>query len=277
LALSVTSAALAAGVPIAASFAWLSTMPVTLASFAAAVTLASFNVVQYRQNTEARSELARLQGENHTLMEANLRTALAAVAKPPAIVPRPPRTRGAEAAKGGRLSIGGREIRPEMSPAEKFEILHPEGRSSPMQAWQTLFSAGRAQGPRSQYERDVMPLLFCFDSTAEAKVNAFLAQLPADVRQRFQSPEAFVAPVFDRWLWKGDPPRGYSPRDDIPVAGDPTRAMSHFEITRRSGSTVEQAFPFKRFDDGWRYGPLDAAQADELLALIDSTTGEPKP
>jgi hypothetical protein len=127
---------------------------------------------------------------------------------------------------------------------------------------------------------EMLALMYCFDDDARAKVEAFLAALPAEERKAFRSPERLVAPVFDQWLWKGDRPQRYgssqSGRTDTFVAGDPTRAYTQWKITRASGRTGEERFPFKRFDDDWRYGPLGAGEVEEMLALLDPRTGQPK-
>jgi DNA ligase (NAD+) len=41
------------------------------------------------------------------------------------------------------------------------------------------------------------------------------------------------------------------------------------------GEKREDQFPFKRFDDGWRFGPLTESDAEQLLAMLDPATGLP--
>jgi hypothetical protein len=123
---------------------------------------------------------------------------------------------------------------------------------------------------------ELLEATFCFDEKGQARLDAFLAALPEAARVNFRSGKSVVAPVFDEWLWKGNRPRGYSPQRDVPVPGDPSRADSYFRVTYESGETREDQFPFKRYADGWRYGPLSESDADQLLAFIDPTTGLPK-
>ncbi len=86
-----------------------------------------------------------------------------------------------------------------------------------------------------------------------------------------------MASVFSDWLWRGDPPVRYggnAGRDTF-MANDPDHAYSQWQITYASEISRVDRFPFKRFPDGWRYGPLSGTDVEQLLALIDLATGEP--
>jgi hypothetical protein len=174
----------------------------------------------------------------------------------------------------GRLSSGGRhlDVTPLTPREDIIKLLKPGGLSSPMRSWQTML--GAARGAYRQME--LLEATFCFDEKGQARLDAFLAALPEAARVNFRNGKSVVAPVFDEWLWKGNRPRSYSPQRDVPVPGDPSRADSYFRVTYESGDTREDRFPFKRYADGWRYGPLSESNADQLLAFIDPTTGLPK-
>lgn len=178
------------------------------------------------------------------------------------------------AGTAGNLTVGSRSllVTPDTPRKDIIEVLRPRGLSTPSMAWQTMLGADRGEG--KQWE--LMEATFCFDEKGQAKLDAFLAALPDSVRAGFRCREGLVAPVFDPWLWKGNKPQRYSPRRDVPVPGDPSRADSYFQITYASGEKREDHFPFKRFDDGWRYGPLTESDAEQLLAMLDPATGLPK-
>jgi RNA polymerase sigma factor (sigma-70 family) len=173
-----------------------------------------------------------------------------------------------------RLTTGGRhlDVTPATPRREIIAFLHPDGLSSPMRAWQTMRGAGMGTGK----EMELQEATFCFDEKGAARLDEFMAALPETARTSFRIRESLVAPVFDQWLWKGNEPQRYSPDRDVPVPGDPTRADSYFKITYASGETRVDRFPFKRFDDGWRFGPLTESDAEELLDLLDPRTGRPK-
>jgi hypothetical protein len=124
---------------------------------------------------------------------------------------------------------------------------------------------------------EIYALTFCVDEPGRAKLAAFLAALPDEARGEFGTPERLVAPVFLRWFWKGDEPRSFSFNRDVPAEGDPMRAYANVRITDASGQKREARFPFQRFEAGWRYGPLTGSDVDQLLALLDPATGQPRP
>lgn len=251
------------------------------------------NVTQQRANARLREEFRALADESRNLAsmrDENRRLAAETVAlvSPNAdavelarLRARVDELRKKYTASRPYLWVGGRSIAHDTLPAEKLEVLYPEGRSSPMRAWQTLLATSRNHPAVSREELLALhALMFCFDERAHRKVSAFLDALPEEVRAAFDSPERLVAPVFDEWLWKGDPPRQYGstqrgPTDTL-IEGDSSRAYTRWQITYVSGRTQEDQFPFKRLDDGWRYGPLTESEVEQILALLDPTTGQPK-
>jgi hypothetical protein len=256
----------------------------------------ALNVTQHRANAELQAEVQAVIGENQRLLATRRAASVAATTATSRDAAELARLRAQqedlskkivariELLKGGNVLIDGHLITRETPAEEKLELMYREGRSSPMRAWQTLGSVGRAvtdeKSRRELVDFEMLALLFCFDDPARAKIDAFLATLPSEVRANLRSPEILVAPVFDQWLWQGDRLRGYGSsggQTDVYVPGDPTRAYSTWRVDRASGRTGVERFPFKRFDDGWRYGPLSVADAEALLALLDARTGQPKP
>jgi hypothetical protein len=182
------------------------------------------------------------------------------------------------------LSIGGKVVTRDTSPEDKMEIMYSGGRSSPMRSWQTLLDLAREMGRDEASRRkfvdfEMLALTFCLDAAARAKVDAFLTALPAEARADFRSAERLVAPVFDRWLWQGDHVASWGRGEYVNtsyVPGDASRASMSFTVEYSSGRKQVGQFSFKRFDDGWRYGPLGEADAEQMLALLDPRTGRPK-
>ncbi len=291
LAASVSSAAVAAGAAAgagAATFLTLISAHKTAALTLAAVTgMIAINTEPLRANTRLHHaltslelnerELARVREEHRQLIAelakrgeiGRLNTELETLRRKVSRLKPPPFS------GFSRLSSGGRhlDVTPETPRKDIIELLSPGGLSSPMRAWQTMLGAGR--GP--YHDMELQEATFCFEPEGNARVDAFLAKLPESVRAGFRLRESVVAPGFDQWLWKRNTPQGYSPDRDVPMPGDPTRADSYFKITYASGEQRVDRFPFKRFEDGWRFGPLTAADADALLALLDPGTGRPKP
>ncbi|MEO6568332.1 MAG: RNA polymerase sigma factor [Opitutaceae bacterium] len=189
--------------------------------------------------------------------------------------------RSSAIAKGENVRIGGKVIFPDTPPEEKLELMYKNSRSMPMRTWQTLHSLGMDLADKRKgnlVDTDMVALMLSFDDAGRTKADAFMAALPHDLRARYRDPEQLVAQVFDQWLWKGDRPQGYGGTDpgDVYVQGDSTRAYSYWRVTRASGRTETIRHPFKRFDDGWRYGPLGVTDVEEMLALLDPQTGLPK-
>ena len=223
-------------------------------------------------------ELANLRAENQRLnAELAKRTDTSEFAAELAALQQQAKSLRPPAGTAGNLKVGNRSLffTPWTPRKDIIEFLQPGGLSSPMRAWFTLSNAGHGEG--RSYE--LLEATFCFDERGQAKLDAFLAALPESAREKFRCREGLVAPVFDvdRWLWKGNHPTSFSPLRDVPMPGDPGRAESCFRVTYASGEKREERFPFKRFDDGWRYGPLTESDADQLLAMLDPNTGLPKP
>lgn len=285
LALSVTGTALAAGAGGGATATFLTFMGINKTSvgvLAAITGVLTLDLVQQRANARLQDELASVMRENRgfePLRAENRRLtreveALAG-SNPDAAELARLRMRAGElkaqlAARLTRSGGGSPVITESTTPEEKMELIWPGGLSSPMRAWQTMMASGL------RGDLDVHALTFCVDAPGRAKLAAFLAGLPDLARAEFRSPERLVAPVFTQWLWKGDRPAGYSPSRDVPVEGDLTRAHAYVRITYASGQKREDRFPYQRFDDGWRYGPLTSSDVGELLSLLDPATGQPK-
>jgi RNA polymerase sigma factor (sigma-70 family) len=142
-------------------------------------------------------------------------------------------------------------------------------RTSPLMAVQGIVGVA----PLNRFER--VALLLCFDAPGRARLDAFIAALLPDARAKVRSPELLLAPVFSQWMWKGDPPKGYGdPFKLIPVGVD---ADMELRVTHASGRVVQaERYSFKRFDDGWSFRPLTAAEVEEMIALLNPATGEPR-
>lgn len=294
LAATLSSTAVASATSTSAASGLLSLLIAPHASTAALVGVAGMlclNVVQQHANARLQEELTSARTEHRrlsSLHDANQRLATAALARNASAEDAAELTRLRNRVEELRrqyiahqplLSVGPRAIFPHTPPAERLEIMHPGGRSSPMRAWQTLLQTGRPHGPLSRDAMlDLHALLFCLEPAAHEKARAFLAALPPATRAQFPSAERLLASVFDQWLWHGDPPQRYGGGvgGDVFIKGDPHRAYSRWEITYASGTTRVDQFPFQRFADGWRYGPLTAAEVEQMLALLDPATGEPR-
>lgn len=302
VAASVTGAALAASAGSGAATGFLAFMTINKASAGALVAIAAvlaLNIGQQRVNARLWEEYRGLAIENRNLEALrmqNRRSAVAAMATPDEAAElarlqalaeelrQKIATRRSPLLNGGILRVGGKAITRDTPPDVKLEVIFREGRSSPMRSWQTLLSLGqsltRADWANHDWvDLDMMALMFCLDDPAQAKIEAFLAALPVEARSAFRSSERLLAPVFSDWLWQGDWPKGYGSsggQTDAYAPGDPTRAYTQWEVTRASGRKQVERFPFKRFDDGWRYGPLSAADVEQMLALLDPRTGQPK-
>lgn len=301
LAASVAGAALThAAAGTSAAVGWIAFMTANKATAGAVAALAgvlALNVTQQRANARLQVEIETLSAQNRTLAAARPATSASAMAmasvEDAAELARL-RAQAAELRKkigarsgalmnGGILRVGGKVVTRDTPPAEKLEIMYREGRSTPMRAWQTLLDlnrqlSGDEKSRRPFIDYEMLALMFCFDDAARAKADAFLTALPADVRAEIRSPERLVAPVFERWLWKGDSPVSYGSDndDDGYFPGDPTRAYTSWRVTYASGRTQVERYSFKRFEDGWRYGPLSVADVEQMLALLDPRTGQPK-
>lgn len=293
LATAISGAAVAAGSSTGVVSGLLAFLPTSHASTAALVAIAgvlSLNLVQQRANARLQEELATLAGEQRRLSAQHashqrLAASALALASPAdtaelaRLRARAEELRRRYLAQQPLLTVGRRAIFPHTPPEERLEIIQPGGRSSPMRAWQTLLQTGRSHGPLSRDDMlDLHALMFCLDPSAQEKARTFLAALPPDARAKFPSVERLLAPVFSAWLWGGDAPQRYSGGvgGDVFVAGNPDRAYSRWQITYASGVTRLDQFPFQRFSDGWRYGPLTVGDVEQMLALLDPVTGQPQ-
>jgi RNA polymerase sigma factor (sigma-70 family) len=289
LAASVTNAALfatPAGLALPSVFSVITTHKIAIITAAVTAAMLTLNVSALRANRRLHEELSvfqqdarafdLLRTENRQLMDVlaqrtESRQLVTGLKEPPQRA----RSIGGRPFVGRIGSSGGRhlDVTPLTPREDIIELLKPGGLSSPMRSWQTMLGAARGEPDR---QMELLEATFCFDEKGQARLDAFLAALPEAARVNFRSGKSVVAPVFDAWLWRGNRPRGYSPRRDVPVPGDPSRADSYFRVTYESGETREDRFSFKRYADGWRYGPLSESDADQLLAFIDPTTGLPK-
>lgn len=183
--------------------------------------------------------------------------------------------------RGGYIRVGDRTATRSTPPGEKIDVLFRDGSSSPSRSWQTLNAMGRALDQKDfQFHEwvdlDMLALMFCVDQPARARVDAFIRALPPEQRTGFASAERLLASVFNEWMWKGDWPQTFSTdRDDAYDPKDSTQAYTSQRITFNSGRSVIERYGFKRFDDGWRYGPLSVTDVEQMLALLDPRAGIP--
>ena len=141
-------------------------------------------------------------------------------------------------------------------------------RTTPYLAYQGMVRAIFAD----DFER--LGWLLCFDDDARVKLDAFFQRLPAAARLKHGTPEGLVARVFVQWRWQGDPPRSSGGGvKQIPVGND---AVVELPLAYWSGREDTERFEFKRFEDGWRFGPITSGELDAILALLDPATGEPR-
>jgi RNA polymerase sigma factor (sigma-70 family) len=299
LAASVASSAVTSVAAASAGAGWIAFMTTKQATAAACTALAgvlALNVTQQRANAHLQSEVQTLMAANRSLAASRQTgSSQPATEASPADQAELARLKAQfeelrkkisarVAALGGnvRVSVGGIPITADMPADEKLEIMYRQGRSSPSRSFQTLIELGMElakdeKSRRSLVDFNMLALMFCLDDAARAKAEAFLATLPAQERARFRSPERLVASVFDQWLWKGDRPQSSPGISATYVPGDPTRAYGSWSIMLASRRTKVGRFYFKRFDDGWRYGPLSATDVEQMLAMLDPRTGQPKP
>lgn len=283
LAASVTGAALAGGSGAAGLFTFMSVNKTTTGVLATIAAMLALNVGQQRANARLRDEFGLLAREFQSLQPmvaenerlASQAAELVAGSADADELARL-RARAGELRKKHMMRLGGGARLPEEALERRFR----GGRSSPMQAWQTLFRMTRDErrGLTRDEVFDLQALVFCLDSEARTRVTAFIEALPEPERSVFRTPERLLAPVFDQWLWKGDSPRGYSSDEegDAFIDGDPNRAYTSWRVTYSSGRVQVDRFPFVRFSDGWRYGPLLKSDVEQMLALLDPMTGRPK-
>jgi RNA polymerase sigma factor (sigma-70 family) len=164
-------------------------------------------------------------------------------------------------------SAGPRMIRGNRSTSRAEALL--ARRRSPYIAYQSIVSSVVSN------DRDTLAQLVCFDAAGQQTLEEFFRALPPEMQRRAQTPEQMAAQVFELWRWKGDRPAQFgSSVREIPVSVDAELKLS---VTYKSGRTVEdESFRFKRFEDGWRLGPMSRADVDEILALLDPRTGQPR-
>lgn len=297
---AITSAATAMGGGLAAG--WLIFMSTNKASFTALATVtgvALLNLSQQQANAKLNEAVHALRAET-ALFEASPQdgtqipasAAIVAASSPDAAelvrlreraatLRQRMKERGSALLNGGILRIGNREMTRFTPPGEKIDILYNEGRSSPLRSWTTLLQMGLALTQENYMHHqwvdlDMIALMLCIDEAARAKAHAFIEALPPERRAGISGPERLLATVFTEWKWKGDWPRTYGAAEgEAYDAKDSTRAYAFLQVTYRSGRSGVERHSFKRFDDGWRYGPLTGADAEEMLALLDPRTGAP--
>jgi RNA polymerase sigma factor (sigma-70 family) len=210
--------------------------------------------------TEERIKAAQAQQQGVAVLRTENETLAATVARVAQADP--------SAAELARLSqrIAQLKARPEgvvdalMKPLSEYRYA---GRDSALAAMETQLWA-RAVGNAEAFG----PLLG-FTDRGKAKLNAFFASLPEEVRARHGTPEKMLAPIASSWGPLGSP-------EAIQILGQTEygpKVMVQAWARYASGEERKMDLLFQLYEEGWRV-PHPDEMVDGIIASLDPVTGE---
>jgi RNA polymerase sigma factor (sigma-70 family) len=288
LAATVTGAALVAGSGVGAgATAIISTMMSAnkLSLGVAGVLLLAIAVplaLQLRANAELRREIAGLRQQNQALEPARAenRRFNAAVAS------------SQDAAELARLRSRAVELKASLATLANVEGADSEPRMKRQDSWQNRGWATPTDAVETllwasfNNEWDTVAKAFTFNPDNKARMDAFFASLPADVRSKYGTPERLLAPAFASlppigfWLFARD--NGWNGRLAYRPVGVKTTGPDIVEVqllvnflpARPEGN---QSVMMRHTADGWCCGPWGGDTVESLIARVDPATGEVLP
>jgi RNA polymerase sigma factor (sigma-70 family) len=288
LAATVTGAALVAGsgVGAGATATLLTMMSANKLSLGATgallLAIAVPLALQLRANAELRREIAGLRQQNQALEPARAENARlnATVAS------------NQDAAELARLRSRAAELKASLATLANVDEADSEPRMKRQDSWQNRGWATPTDAVETllwasfNNEWDTVAKAFIFDTPGKARMDAFFASLPADVRSKYGTPERLLAPAFASlppigfWLIvRGDGWNGrlaYRPIGVKATGPDSVEVqlLVNFQPARPEGN---QSVTMHHTADGWRCGPWVGDTVESFIARVDPATGEVSP
>jgi RNA polymerase sigma factor (sigma-70 family) len=150
----------------------------------------------------------------------------------------------------------------EMKPLPAFQNV---GRNTPLAAMETQLWA-RANGDDATFAQ-----LLGFTDRSKARLDAFFAALPDDVRNKFGTPKRMLAPMA-AWGRLGPPAA-------VQILGQTDHGLKvivHAWARYAAGHEGKMDLMLQRFEDGWRVPHTDDMM-EGIIASLDPATGEFRP